>query len=73
MWFDEGNCERGLLALKSYVYSYDDKNKMWSRSPKHDWASNSADALRYLWVVLEKISKISRPQKAITVDYSKFL
>ena len=73
MWFDSENCERWLLALKSYVYSYDEKNKMWSRTPKHDWASNSADALRYLWVVLEEISKISKPQKAFTVDYSKFL
>lgn len=73
MWFDKDKCSRWIDAIKSYVYEYDDKNKIWSRTPKHDWASHSADALRYMWVMYEQLTKQNRPQKVITVDYSKYL
>lgn len=73
MRFDGKKCERGINAIKSYVYSFDEKNRIRSRTPKHDRASNSADALRYLAVMYEDITRHKRPQKVITVDYSKFL
>jgi phage terminase large subunit len=48
MWFDATKCEAGINALKSYVYDYNDKKKTRSNEPKHDWASHTSDALRYL-------------------------
>lgn len=40
--------ERGIAALEQYRREWDDKNKVFRLKPKHDWASNSADAWRYL-------------------------
>jgi len=48
VWIDENNCERGINALTSYHKDYDAKNETYRRQPKHDWASNGADAFRYL-------------------------
>ena len=49
-WFDAENCARGLDALKSYHKTYDEKRKVWSSLPYHDWSSNGADGFRYLAV-----------------------
>jgi hypothetical protein len=48
LWIDEDKCERGINALSSYHKEYDAKNQTYRNQPKHDWASNSADAMRYL-------------------------
>ncbi|MEM7209570.1 MAG: PBSX family phage terminase large subunit [Pseudomonadota bacterium] len=45
MWFDEERCERGLEALKHYVYKHNEENDVLSVTPLHNWASNGADAL----------------------------
>lgn len=45
-WFDEVRCDRGLAALASYQYTYDDKNATHRMKPLHNWASNGADAFR---------------------------
>lgn len=37
----------GLDALRMYQREWDDKNKRFKDSPKHDWSSNPADAFRY--------------------------
>lgn len=50
IWIDEDKCERGINALSSYHKEYDAKNQTFRTSPKHDWASNSADAFRYFAV-----------------------
>lgn len=52
-WFDKIKCERWLSALSSYHKEYDEKNRTYRISPKHDWASNSADAFRYMAQVME--------------------
>jgi len=49
-YFDSEKCKRGLLALKSYHKDYDEKNKCYKKSPKHDWSSHGADAFRTLAV-----------------------
>lgn len=48
--FDRKNCAFGIEALKLYRYHYDEKARVQSRKPLHDWASHPADALRYLAV-----------------------
>lgn len=45
-WFDKEKCERGIHALKNYQREWDSKNKIFRDTPKHDWASHSADAFR---------------------------
>jgi phage terminase large subunit len=49
-WFDGGNCERGIEALRQYRRDFDEKLKTWRGRPLHDWTSHGADAFRYLAV-----------------------
>lgn len=46
VWFDSVKCERGISALKNYQRKWDSKNKAFSNTPLHNWASNGADAFR---------------------------
>lgn len=46
--FDEKNCERGLDCLRNYHREWDDVNKVFKPTPKHNWASHGADAFRYV-------------------------
>lgn len=59
VWIDEDKCERWVNALSSYHKEYDEKNQTYRNSPKHDWASNSADAFRYLAVAYSKMTQSS--------------
>lgn len=43
-WFNETRCEKGIEALRSYHYKYDEDKKIFSREPVHDWSSHAADA-----------------------------
>lgn len=47
-WFDETNCKEGLEALRQYEREFDEDKKVFRANPKHNWASNPADAFRYL-------------------------
>jgi phage terminase large subunit len=47
-WFDATKCADGLEALRSYRKEWDDKNRCFKDRPLHDWASDPADAFRYL-------------------------
>lgn len=49
-WFDQIKCQQGLDALLQYRSSYNDKKKIWSQKPVHDWTSHASDAFRYLCV-----------------------
>jgi len=57
IWIDENKCERGINALSSYHKDYDSKNQTYRNQPKHDWSSNSADALRYFAIMYKKITE----------------
>ena len=56
-WFDKKNCAEGLRALRQYRVEYDEKRQTFRNTPLHDWASNSADAFRYLAVSLPDRAK----------------
>lgn len=45
--FDQEHCQRGLDALRSYRYDWDDQRQTYATIPLHDHASNGADSLRY--------------------------
>ena len=49
-WFDEKKTKKGYDSLLQYRSSYDDKKKIWSQKPVHDWTSHAADSFRYLCV-----------------------
>lgn len=49
-WFDRNRTERGRLALASYRKTWDEKRKVFSTAPYHDWSSHGASAFRYLAV-----------------------
>ena len=44
----EKNCQPLLRALDNYHRDWDDKHKVYSNKPRHDWSSHYADAVRYM-------------------------
>lgn len=48
--FDISNpaVKEGIIALKMYQREFDEKRGVFKPKPLHDWASNPADAFRYL-------------------------
>lgn len=47
-WFSEAGCEKGILHLENYQLEIDPKTESARDTPKHDAASNGADAFRQL-------------------------
>lgn len=45
--FDAVKCQVGIEALRSYTKKWDEKGETYMNIPKHDWASNGADAFGY--------------------------
>lgn len=45
-YFDEKHCEKGIEALSSFRYEYDEKALVWKKVPKPDWTNHAADAIR---------------------------
>lgn len=54
-YFDEEGCELGIQRLAGYHYDYSVKNKIWSKTPKHDENSHGSDAFQYACMSLETI------------------
>lgn len=59
--FDAQNCQRGIEALESYHYEWDDDRKVFKSRPVHDWASNGADAARYAARAASMLKAIPKP------------
>jgi phage terminase large subunit len=53
-WFDRDKCAEGIKAMRQYRREYDDLRKVFLERPLHDWASDPADAFRYLAVGLQE-------------------
>jgi hypothetical protein len=45
--FDAERCHQGIKALKAYRKDWDEERGTWKDRPRHDWASNGADAFGY--------------------------
>lgn len=72
--FHAHNCARGLDALRSWAYEYDDDKKVFSSEPLHDWASHDGDAFSYGCLVMEQASPPPDPKpvpKGITVGHNQ--
>ena len=53
-YFDEERCDSGIESLRMYQTEWDERNKVFKSTPKHDWSSHGADAFRYLAIALDK-------------------
>jgi hypothetical protein len=61
MWFDKFRCADGLEALRQYQADYDEKLRTFKDTPRHDWASHTADAMRYLAIAYREIKAPPSP------------
>lgn len=65
-WVDAVKCAKGLEALKAYRRKWDEKNKVFSNIPLHDWSSDYCDSLRYMSLGLAElkpyVAKVHKPE-----------
>jgi len=54
-FFHEANTVRGVECLFSYHKEFNDKMQVFVNKPVHDWASDGADAFRYLCLSLSQL------------------
>ena len=64
--FDKRKTAPGVEALKQYQAQWNDKAKVLSAAPLHNWASHPADAFRYLAVGLK-----DAPRSAGRINYPR--
>lgn len=50
-WFNSNTTSNGVESLRAYRRKWDEVNQCFADKPLHDWASDSADAFRYLSLV----------------------
>ena len=61
--FDSTKCGMGIESLRSYTKKWDATNESYLNVPKHDWASNGADAFGYFALAAgPEPSSAGRPQ-----------
>ena len=60
-WFDEERCFDGLEALRQYQREYDEDKKAFRQTPRHDWTSHPADAMRMLAIAWRIEPKVKLP------------
>lgn len=46
VWIHANNCAEGIEALKNYQSEFVEKDRIYKKVPRHDWASHGADAFR---------------------------
>lgn len=54
LWIDRKKGERLVDCMRSYHRERNEKTKVFSRTPKHDWASHGADSFQCLAVALKQ-------------------
>jgi hypothetical protein len=62
-WIDQENCRSLVDALENYRKEWDEKRGVYQNKPVHNWASNYADALRYLCLSLPKSKQGLTPEE----------
>jgi hypothetical protein len=59
-WFDEKYCDQGIKCLENYSKEWDEINRTFKTTPKHDWASHGSDAFRTFGVMAENIDNYNK-------------
>ncbi len=57
---NQNKCFAGIEALRAYSRTYNELTKQFSDTPKHDWASDGADAMRYMALVCHEKAEQQR-------------
>lgn len=57
LWIDSVKCKQLIKALENYRKELDQRTNRYKEHPLHNWASNAADAFRYLAVSIKKCSE----------------
>lgn len=60
-YFDAVKCNRGIQCLKNYKKAWNEKLKVFSNTPLHNWASHGADGFRILAVGYKRPTATSQP------------
>lgn len=63
--------QRGMDCLRSYRREWSEKNQAFKDRPLHDWASNGADAWRYLAVGLKPPREAPTGRKPMTAPVNR--
>lgn len=62
--FNRTECEAGLDGLSAWEFEYNEENAVFSREPKHNWASHPSDAFAYGCIVMSQTKPIITPDNA---------
>lgn len=54
-YFDLNNCQHLVDALRHYHRRYNEKMRMFSNKPVHDWSSHACDAFRYMAIAIDEL------------------
>lgn len=69
VWFNMPECRDGVERLKQYRAEYDEKARVFSNRPKHDFTSHCADAFRYLCMAWREMvpEPVAKPGRVLAV------
>jgi phage terminase large subunit len=65
--FHKERCEDGLDGLMAWEYEYDEENGVFSREPKHNWASHPSDAFAYGCQVMQDVKYEIKTEPVVPV------
>jgi phage terminase large subunit len=60
--FHKTKCKDGLNGLRSWSYDYDEEKRIYSREPRHDWASHPGDGFSYGAQIMRERIKADEPK-----------
>lgn len=61
--FNAEACETGLDGLRAWEYDYNEETQVFSREPKHNWASHPSDGFAYGAQVMSVLEYEAPPQE----------
>lgn len=61
-WVHAEHCRDAVEAWRQYRQDWDEKNKVFRTSPKHDWTSHYADCGRYLAMAWRELAPLTKPK-----------
>lgn len=63
--FHKTRCEDGLAGLRAWEFAYNAGDQVFSRDPKHDWASHRGDSFSYGCQVLSTMKPVKKEEKFV--------
>jgi phage terminase large subunit len=63
--FHRVKCEDGLDGLRAWEFDYNEDSGLFSREPKHNWASHPADGFSYGCQVMAE--NVPKPQEKVDI------